>query len=154
MPGEWKYTVGRRNGQQEEGFIRKDVQPQSLNNNTGPISSEGKVVGFIDIGTNSIRLILVRLNPNHSYSILREDKEVVRLGENVFKKRILEQGTMDRAVLVCKKLVEVAKGFSATELYAVATSAAREARNHVEFLQRLRQALTCRGVTTGPHSLQ
>jgi len=45
---------------------------------------------------------------------------------------------MDRAVLVCKKLVEVAKGFSASELYAVATSAAREARNHIEFLERLR----------------
>lgn len=45
---------------------------------------------------------------------------------------------MDRAVLVCKKLVEVAKGFKATELYAVATSAAREARNHADFLQRLK----------------
>lgn len=62
---------------------------------------------------------------------------MVRLGESVFKKRILEPGTMDRAVLVCKKLVEVAQGFAASELYAVATSAAREARNHAEFLRRL-----------------
>lgn len=46
---------------------------------------------------------------------------------------------MDRAVLVCKKLVEVAKGFQAKELYAVATSAAREAQNHADFLQRLGQ---------------
>ncbi len=139
MPREWKYSARRRNGQQKEGFIRKGVQPQSFNNNAGHIGPEGKIVGFIDIGTNSIRLILVRLNPNYSYSILREDKEVVRLGENVFKKNILEPNTMDRAVLVCKKLLEVAKGFSASELYAVATSAAREAQNHTVFLQRLQQ---------------
>jgi exopolyphosphatase/guanosine-5'-triphosphate,3'-diphosphate pyrophosphatase len=96
------------------------------------------VVGFIDIGTNSIRLILVQFTPNHSYTILREEKETVRLGENVFKKGSLQPETMNRAILVCKKYVEVAKGFGAHEIIAVATSAAREAKNQREFLERLR----------------
>jgi exopolyphosphatase/guanosine-5'-triphosphate,3'-diphosphate pyrophosphatase len=46
-------------------------------NKVGP---NGRVVSFIDIGTNSVRLLVVRLNPNHSYSILSQQKQQVRLG--------------------------------------------------------------------------
>ena len=42
-------------------------------------SAEARTVAFMDIGTNSIRLLLVRLYPNHSYTILTELKQIVRL---------------------------------------------------------------------------
>jgi exopolyphosphatase/guanosine-5'-triphosphate,3'-diphosphate pyrophosphatase len=100
---------------------------------------EEQILAFIDIGTNSIRLILVRLNPNHSYTVLRQEKEVVRLGENEFKSNYLQQEAMERAVLVCKKFVELAKSFGAGEIIAVATSAAREAKNQAEFLEQLKK---------------
>jgi exopolyphosphatase/guanosine-5'-triphosphate,3'-diphosphate pyrophosphatase len=99
---------------------------------------EEKILAFIDIGTNSIRLILVRLNPNHSYTVLRQEKEVVRLGENEFMNNHLQPEAMERAVLVCKKFAELAKSFGAGEIIAVATSAAREAKNKAEFLERLK----------------
>ena len=99
---------------------------------------EEKILAFIDIGTNSIRLIVVRLNPNHSYTVLRQEKEVVRLGENEFKNHQLQPEAMNRAVLVCKKFTELAKTFGACEIMAVATSAAREAKNQIEFLKQLR----------------
>jgi exopolyphosphatase/guanosine-5'-triphosphate,3'-diphosphate pyrophosphatase len=38
---------------------------------------DGRVVGFIDIGTNSVRLLVVRFNPNHSYTILTRKKQQV-----------------------------------------------------------------------------
>jgi exopolyphosphatase/guanosine-5'-triphosphate,3'-diphosphate pyrophosphatase len=97
-----------------------------------------KTLAFIDIGTNSIRLILVRLNPNHSYTVLRQEKEVVRLGENEFKNHLLQPEAMKRAVLVCKKFVELATSFGAGEIIAVATSAAREAKNQAEFLKQMK----------------
>jgi exopolyphosphatase/guanosine-5'-triphosphate,3'-diphosphate pyrophosphatase len=99
---------------------------------------EEKILAFIDIGTNSIRLILVRLNPNHSYTVLRQEKEVVRLGENEFRSNQLQPEAIGRAVLVCKKFTELAKSFGAGEIIAVATSAAREAKNQAEFLERLK----------------
>jgi exopolyphosphatase/guanosine-5'-triphosphate,3'-diphosphate pyrophosphatase len=98
---------------------------------------EEKILAFIDIGTNSIRLILVRLNFNHSYTVLRQEKEVVRLGENEFKNHQLQPEAMKRAVLVCKKFAELAESFGAGEIIAVATSAAREAKNQAEFLKQL-----------------
>ncbi len=44
----------------------------------------GHVAAFIDIGTNSIRMLVVRLNPNFSYTVISQEKEVVRLGEQEF----------------------------------------------------------------------
>jgi exopolyphosphatase/guanosine-5'-triphosphate,3'-diphosphate pyrophosphatase len=99
---------------------------------------EEKILAFIDIGTNSIRLMLVRLNPNHSYTVLRQEKEIVRLGENEFKNNHLQPEAMERAVLVCKKFVELATSFGAGEIIAVATSAAREAKNQAEFLKQMK----------------
>ncbi len=103
-----------------------------------PRQPEERILAFIDIGTNSIRLILVRLNPNHSYTVLRQEKEVVRLGENEFESNRLQPGAIERTVLVCKKFTELAKSFGAGEIIAVATSAAREARNQAELLEKLK----------------
>ncbi len=81
--------------------------------------------------------MIVRLNKNYSYTIIREEKEVVRLGKSVFQKGFFDDETLNRAVFVCKKFVEVAKGFGSVEIHAVATSAAREAANHMDFIHRV-----------------
>ena len=44
-----------------------------------------RIVAFIDLGTNSIRLLLVRINHDRSYTVLSQRKEMVRLGEGEFK---------------------------------------------------------------------
>jgi exopolyphosphatase/guanosine-5'-triphosphate,3'-diphosphate pyrophosphatase len=94
-----------------------------------------RIVAFLDIGTNSIRLLLVRINPNHSVAILTQQKEVVRLGEGEFIEQTLQPEAMKRAVLVCQKFCEMARSRSAEEIIAVATSATREAINQQEFIQ-------------------
>lgn len=96
-----------------------------------------KVVAFIDLGTNSARLLIVRLNINSSYSVLRRQKEAVRLGQGEFIHGVLDDSAMDRAVLVCRQFVETAKNFGAEEIIAVATSATREALNKNIFIQRV-----------------
>ena len=99
----------------------------------------GRVVAFIDIGTNSIRLLVVRLNPNHSYTILTRQKQQVRLGEGEFEDEEIHPEAAERAVIVCKKFTDLARTFSTDEFVAVATSAMREASNQQEILHRLRQ---------------
>jgi exopolyphosphatase/guanosine-5'-triphosphate,3'-diphosphate pyrophosphatase len=97
----------------------------------------GKVVGFVDIGTNAVRLLVVRINPNFSYTIISQEKEVVRLGEQEFKDNLLKPVAMERTIFVCGKFVNLAKTYGATEIIAVGTSAIREAENQCEFLQLL-----------------
>lgn len=99
----------------------------------------GHVVSFIDIGTNSVRMMVVRLNPNLSYTVLSLQKEMVRLGAGGFDDMFLRREAIDRTVLVCRKFAELSRHYGADEIIAVATSAAREARNQNVLVERLRE---------------
>ena len=50
-------------------------------------SRKKSVVAFMDIGTNSARLLLTRINPNHTFTTLTQQKEIIRLGEGEFTQR-------------------------------------------------------------------
>jgi exopolyphosphatase/guanosine-5'-triphosphate,3'-diphosphate pyrophosphatase len=103
------------------------------------VKTAGHVVGFVDIGTNAIRLLVVRINPNFSYTVVSQEKEVVRLGEEEFKDNILKPEAIDRAIFVCGKFASLAKTYGASEIIAVGTSAIREAQNQCEFIQKLHE---------------
>jgi exopolyphosphatase/guanosine-5'-triphosphate,3'-diphosphate pyrophosphatase len=98
-----------------------------------------KIVAFVDLGTNSVRILVVRLNPNGSYTILTKQKELVRLGDGEFEHGNLLPAAIDRTVVVCRKFAELARSFGATEIVAFATSATREAKNRSELLRRLEE---------------
>ncbi len=100
---------------------------------------QGRVVGFIDLGTNSLRLLLVRIYPNKAYTVLSQRKETIRLGEGEYKIESLHLEAMNRAVLVCQKFVAMAQSQGAVEIIALATSATREAQNKKLFLRRLEE---------------
>jgi exopolyphosphatase/guanosine-5'-triphosphate,3'-diphosphate pyrophosphatase len=106
--------------------------------NSEKLGPEGRVVSFIDIGTNSVRLLVVRLNPNHSYTILTQQKQQIRLGEGEFEEDEILPEAIERLVTVCKKFTDLAGTFKTDEFVAVATSAMREATNQCEILHRLR----------------
>jgi exopolyphosphatase/guanosine-5'-triphosphate,3'-diphosphate pyrophosphatase len=102
------------------------------------VKTAGHVVGFVDIGTNAVRLLVVRINPNFSYTIISQEKEVVRLGEEEFKDNMLKPEAMERAIFVCGKFADLARTYGAKEIITVGTSAIREAKNQSDFLLRLR----------------
>lgn len=101
--------------------------------------SNGQVVGFIDIGTYSARLLLVRLNPNKSYSVLSELKEPARLGVGEFQDQRLDPEAMQRTATICAMFAQMARRFKADPLIAVATAATREARNKRQFLRLVKK---------------
>jgi exopolyphosphatase/guanosine-5'-triphosphate,3'-diphosphate pyrophosphatase len=98
-----------------------------------------RVVAFIDIGTNSVRILVVRLNPG-SFTVLARQKEVVRLGEGEFTRGgHLKHEAIDRTVLVCHHFVELARSLKAEQIIAIATSATRDAVNRTALLKRLKE---------------
>lgn len=97
-----------------------------------------RVVGFMDIGTNSIRLIVVRFHPNHTYKVLTSQREVVRLGQGEFAAQRIQPEAMARTLKVAGRLANMARSFGASNVLAVATSATREARNKARLSQKLR----------------
>ncbi len=102
-------------------------------------SRHARVIAFIDMGTNSVRLLLARVFPDRTYTILNRRKEVIRLGEGEFPAGRIQPEAMQRTVLVLRHFVEMAHSSGADEIIAVATSATRDASNQAEFLHLLEQ---------------
>jgi len=97
-------------------------------------------VAFMDFGTNSIRLLVVRIDPNQSVTILHKLKETVRLGEGEFARNRLQPQAIERALNVATQFAHVARTAGADEIVAVATAATREAENNETFLHRLKES--------------
>ncbi|MCG7844505.1 MAG: Ppx/GppA family phosphatase [Methanomassiliicoccales archaeon] len=100
---------------------------------------KGKVVAFLDVGTNSVRLLVVRINPNRSYTVISEQKEMVRLGETEFRDGLLSENAMERTIRVIKNFCDLSRTYGATEFVAMATSATREASNRMELIDRIKE---------------
>ena len=84
--------------------------------------------------------MVVRLKPDRSWSTITLQKEAVRLGEGEFgAQSALQPAAMDRATLVCRSFVDLARAHGAQTVVAVATSATREAANKAAFVRRLRE---------------
>jgi exopolyphosphatase/guanosine-5'-triphosphate,3'-diphosphate pyrophosphatase len=96
-------------------------------------------LGAIDIGTNSIRLVVAEVEPDGRYRALDEEREMTRLGHGLFARGRLLSEPMERSVATLATMSAVAKGFEVAELRAVATSAVREAANGRAFCQQIRR---------------
>jgi exopolyphosphatase/guanosine-5'-triphosphate,3'-diphosphate pyrophosphatase len=96
-------------------------------------------LGAIDIGTNSIRLVVAEVNADGSYQVLEEEREMTRLGHGLFERGRLTNDAMERSFAALAKMKTIADGFVVEELRAVATSAVREASNGRTFCQELRR---------------
>lgn len=100
---------------------------------------ETQTVGFLDIGTNSMRLLVARIESDGSYAVLSEQKESIRLGDGEFLTQTIQPDVMAKTILVGARFVEMARSFDAEKIIAVATSATRDARNRQELLDRFRE---------------
>lgn len=103
------------------------------------ILSKLRVAAFLDLGTNSARLLVVRFNTNRSYTVLSQQKEVVRLGEGEFDEQTLQPKAIQRTLYVCHHFVDIARSMGARDIIAVATSAVREAANQIDFVEQFRK---------------
>lgn len=97
-----------------------------------------KTVGFIDIGTNSIHMLVVRFYEGSLGTPIYHDKESVRMGKSLYEKGYIDGPTMEKSRFVISKFAGVAESFGATEIIAMATCAAREASNRSELVDMMR----------------
>ncbi len=100
-----------------------------------------KRIGIIDIGSNSVRLVLVDIGNNNSFRIFNEFKETVRLGEGVDETLLLQQEKIDLAIDTLKMFKNMCDSTFTNEIIPVATAAVRKAKNRDEFVNRAKDKL-------------
>ncbi len=91
----------------------------------------------VDIGANSVRLKVARL-ARRRMSTLHEDREVVRLGESVFRTRMLSPDAMARTVKVLHRFRKAVDLYGDVRVRVTATSALRDAQNAQAFIEWVR----------------
>jgi exopolyphosphatase/guanosine-5'-triphosphate,3'-diphosphate pyrophosphatase len=91
--------------------------------------------GAIDVGTNSIHLIVVEFDSTFDTTrVVYKDREMVRLGsDDALERGRLSSKAMLKGIDAISRFVAAAKARGAERLRAVATSAVREADNGDEF---------------------
>lgn len=94
-------------------------------------------VAAIDMGTNSFHMVVARAAPGGGFDVLTTEKDMVRLGKGSGEMKHLTAEAMDRGVASLKRMLAVASSYDA-DVWAVATSAVREAENRADFLNRVR----------------
>jgi exopolyphosphatase/guanosine-5'-triphosphate,3'-diphosphate pyrophosphatase len=93
----------------------------------------------IDIGTNSVHMIVVRVRADLSFEVIDREKQMVRLGAGGLDGRKLTSEAVHAALQVLSKFKRLADSHGVEETVAVATSAVREAENGGEFLDMIAQ---------------
>jgi len=93
----------------------------------------------IDLGTNSVHMVVANVTPDGRIEVIDRVKEMVRLGQRAFTTGKLSHETMELASRTLKTFGRLARVRRVERLRAVATSAVREARNGERFVQRLRR---------------
>lgn len=108
-------------------------------------------IAAIDIGTNSVHMIVVRVRADLSFEVVDREKAMVRLGAGGLDGRALTDESMTAALQALSKFKRLADSHQVDHILAAATSATREARNGGEFLARVERETGIRPrVITGP----
>ena len=93
----------------------------------------------IDIGSNSIHLVIVRAVKGQHPEIIDREKEMVRLGAGTLREHRLSKKTIERAITTLRRFKKMAEHNGADPIIATATSAVRESRNSDQFIEQVRK---------------
>jgi exopolyphosphatase/guanosine-5'-triphosphate,3'-diphosphate pyrophosphatase len=86
-------------------------------------------IAAIDVGTNSLRLIIAEVTASGAYRVLDDEKEVTRLGRGLHESGRLDPEAIAHSVAAIARMQSIAAGYGVSRLKVVATAAAREASN-------------------------
>jgi exopolyphosphatase/guanosine-5'-triphosphate,3'-diphosphate pyrophosphatase len=98
------------------------------------------VLAAIDVGTNTVRALVADAEGPGRFRPLFEDQAITRLGEGLRASRTLGREPIRRTVEAAARYAEVARTHGAKGISAVATAAARDARNGAELREALERA--------------
>jgi exopolyphosphatase/guanosine-5'-triphosphate,3'-diphosphate pyrophosphatase len=94
----------------------------------------------VDIGSNSVRLLVADVDAGGRLTTLVEDRQVTRLGASVFRTGLVSREATESVCSVLARMAETWRAQSPLAVRIVATAALRDARNRHEFLDSATQA--------------
>ncbi|TWT34207.1 Ppx/GppA phosphatase family protein [Blastopirellula retiformator] len=101
--------------------------------------SPGNKLAAIDIGSNSLRLVVAQVTPGPDYRVLDEERQSTRLARSVSSTGRLDEESIQESLDALRRFKKIAAGFDVSVIKTIATCAVREAKNGAEFCERARE---------------
>lgn len=95
----------------------------------------------IDVGTNSIKMVVGEIDSAGEISFLHESSSIVRLGECIQETGAISEASLKRAVAAISKFLDEAASFDVQSIQLVGTSALRDASNSAYVLDEIQNKL-------------
>lgn len=93
-------------------------------------------IAAIDIGTNSIHMVIAQATGPGAFEVIDREREVVQIGRGSFGSGRLRPDAIQRTVEALTRFVQIARRQQVDKIVCTATAAVREARNGGDFLDR------------------
>jgi len=90
----------------------------------------------VDIGSNSVRMLVAETSSGAATKILAAERQVTRLGASAFQNGRISPEAMEFVTGILAKMAQVYRKLEVIAVRAVATSAVRDAGNQHEFIER------------------
>ena len=98
-----------------------------------------KKIASIDIGSNTVRLLVVDSSDNQDFKLIVSKRKITRLGESMDSQGKLMEERIETTLNVLKEFRQICVENGNPPLFAVATSAVREASNGQEFVRLVKK---------------
>lgn len=98
---------------------------------------ETQTVAAIDIGSNSLKLVIVQAAASDSFTVILQERERVRLGHETLKTHRLSAEAINLSAETIGKFRSIAESRKTDMILAVATASVREAENAAEFVSEI-----------------
>lgn len=99
-----------------------------------------KITTIIDIGSNSMRMVVLQKSSRFAFNLINESKSRVKISEGCYENNgNLQEEPMRRAHESLKSFLNIAKSLKSRKTICVATSALRDAPNSKVFLDKVRK---------------
>ena len=95
--------------------------------------------GVIDLGTNTVLMVIGKRDENGSVEVLADYHEVGRLGKGVDETGTIQPETFDRIASILERYRRIARDHGTEEILGYGTSALRDAANREEFIAAMNE---------------
>ena len=101
-----------------------------------------KVTTIIDIGSNSMRMVVLQKSSRFAFNLINETKSKVKISEGCYENSgNLQEIPMQRAYESLKSFLNISSALKSRKIICVATSALRDAPNSKIFISRIKKDL-------------
>ena len=120
-------------------IVKPRSGPHSAEPRTAPArgrrgTPHGLRIAAIDIGTNSLHMVVVEVTESIGFKILSSEKDLTQLGSAALVRHVLTRSAMQHTLGVLGRYMRIARNLDCDRIRAYATSAVRESVNGGDFV--------------------